>query len=67
MIEVQCICHYDKYKFAKWPCKFAALPRIGDLVEPVTGQEPLRVAEITHCAGPLVKLLLMTDSGIVPS
>ena len=53
MIRAVCKTNWDEFKAKAWPTAFAAMPKVGDLVQE---QAPLgqrgvlaRIVEITHC------------------
>jgi len=47
MIIGRCHTNLDKFKSAKWPDKFVAVPRVGEKVQ-AEGRENLYVIRITH-------------------
>lgn len=47
MIDGLCFTNIDKFRSEKWPTKFVAVPRVGELVESESGKV-LKVVAITH-------------------
>ena len=50
MIEAQCETNLDGYDMDKYPKKFFAIPRIGDMVGSTITFQELEVCKITHKA-----------------